>query len=121
MRRLVLVLLGSLPFVGLGIQASPVGAAQVKVVVVGVTPAKGGVKLPGFGSEEVRFKLGAAATPGISYSCTVVIRHRDRVVARTGFTGALSQGPLSIAVPVRGSSFVGRPSNAKVACSPVAT
>ena len=111
---LISVILGALT---VAVRSSATTGSPAKAKVVSVRPAKSEKSPVGPKTEWVTLRL--AYDHSATYSCSIVLRHADEVVGRSGFRGPVPGGGVSIPIEIAGSEFVGKPSDATVRCSVV--
>jgi hypothetical protein len=91
---------------------------QVKVLSVkpGLAPYNPALASAGIPVEFVKFVT--KSSPSRPFTCTVVVRHRGKVVGRTRLNANPSKGQRewTIQVDVKGPTFSGRPIDARVDC-----
>jgi hypothetical protein len=95
---------------------SPDLQATVLSVKGGLAPYNPALASAGIPVEYVTFAT--KTSPLRPFSCTVVVRHRGKVVGRTRLNAnpAAGQKAWTIQVEVKGRTFRGRPTDSRVTC-----
>ena len=95
---------------------SPDLQTTVLSVKPGLAPYNPALASSGIPVEYVTFST--KTSPSRPFSCTVVVRHREKVVGRTRLNGspAAGQKTWTIQVDVKGRTFRGRPTDSRVTC-----